>query len=232
WRPHRDEYITCLLRRAGCLGANEEVCRVCKARRPTARCKECFGDDLLCSPCLVDRHTENPLHHVEIWDGNFFVQSSLKKLGLRVQLGHPVHDRCPEPHPANGEFIVLHKNGIHDVAVDLCDCENAQQAGAPEIQLLRAGWFLATDDKPKTCTTIDMLDDFLIQTLQSTVTMYDYHAALEKLTDNATGDKPPDRYHAFLRMAREYGHLLMLKWAGKGHDLEGVAGTQQGELAI
>ncbi|KAJ6631640.1 hypothetical protein B0H10DRAFT_1938473 [Mycena sp. CBHHK59/15] len=66
WRPRRDEYIACLLRRAGCLGVNEEVCRVCKARRPPARCKECFGDDLLCSPCLVDRHAENPLHHVEV----------------------------------------------------------------------------------------------------------------------------------------------------------------------
>ncbi|KAJ6499891.1 hypothetical protein DFH09DRAFT_945023 [Mycena vulgaris] len=71
-----------------------------------------------------------------------------------------------------------------------------------------------------------------MQTLQSKVTMYDYYATLEKLTDNATGDKPPNRYHAFLRMCREYRHLLMLKRAGRGHDPSGVAGTKAGELAI
>ncbi|KAJ6527923.1 hypothetical protein B0H10DRAFT_1664402, partial [Mycena sp. CBHHK59/15] len=149
---------------------DEEVCRVCKAAKPTARCQDCFGDDLLCTPCLVDRHVENPLHRIDIWDGKLFVKASLKKIGLRVQLGHRVRERCPEPHAVHEEFIVLHKNGIHDVAVDLCDCENAENTGAPEIQMLRAGWFPATDDKPRTCATMDMLDDFVIQTLQSKVT--------------------------------------------------------------
>ncbi|KAJ6630169.1 hypothetical protein B0H10DRAFT_1939383 [Mycena sp. CBHHK59/15] len=78
---------------------------------------------------------------MQIWDGKLFVKASLKKIGLRVQLGHRVREWCPEPHAVHEEFIVLHKNGIHDVAVDLCDCENAENAGALEIQMLRAGWF-------------------------------------------------------------------------------------------
>ncbi|KAJ6499892.1 hypothetical protein DFH09DRAFT_835688, partial [Mycena vulgaris] len=139
-------YLACFLRRDGCLGHDEDICRVCKERTPDVRCKECFGDDLLCAPCLVNRHAENPLHQVEVcrWDGKFFTKSSLKELGLRVQLGHRVRERCTEPHVVNNEFIVLHKNGIHDVAVDICNCENAREAGAPEIQMLRAGWFPAT----------------------------------------------------------------------------------------
>ncbi|KAJ7677408.1 hypothetical protein B0H14DRAFT_3536656 [Mycena olivaceomarginata] len=60
--------------------------------------------------------------------------------------------------------------------------------------------------------------------------MYDYYSALEKLTNN-TGIKPPYRYPAFLRMVREYSHLLMLKRAARGHAKSGVMGTEQGELA-
>ncbi|KAF8144866.1 hypothetical protein K438DRAFT_1992428 [Mycena galopus ATCC 62051] len=61
--------------------------------------------------------------------------------------------------------------------------------------------------------------------------MYDYYSVLEKLSNNS-GVKPPNRYHAFLRMVHEYSHLLMLKRAGRGHDKLGVFRTKQGELAV
>ncbi|KAJ7159910.1 hypothetical protein C8R43DRAFT_1086852 [Mycena crocata] len=61
--------------------------------------------------------------------------------------------------------------------------------------------------------------------------MYDYYAALEKLTDN-TGVKLPPWYWAFMRMCREYRHLLMLMRAGRGHDPEGAEATKPGELAV
>ncbi|KAJ7049988.1 hypothetical protein C8F01DRAFT_1348778 [Mycena amicta] len=54
---------------------------------------------------------------------------------------------------------------------------------------------------------------------------------LESLTD-ATGVKPPDRYRIFLRISREYRHLLLLKRGGRGHASSGVSGTSSGELAI
>jgi hypothetical protein len=127
--------------------------------------------------------------------------------------------------------IVLHTNGIHEVAVDSCDCEHRLWAGSPEEQLQRAGWFPATDDRPRTCATFKVLDTFLTLTYQAKTTMYDYYLVLEKLTDN-TGIKPPNRYQAFLRMVREYAHLLMLKRAGHTHAQSGVMGTQQGELAV
>ncbi|KAJ6511744.1 hypothetical protein DFH09DRAFT_1251570 [Mycena vulgaris] len=59
------------------------------------------------------------------------------------------------------------------------------------------------------------------------MTAYDFYATLEKLTDN-TGIKPPNRYHAFLRMNREWSHLMRLKRAGRGHDPAGVEGTKPG----
>jgi hypothetical protein len=98
-------------------------------------------------------------------------------------------------------------------------------------QLLQAGWFPATDQRPRTCTTLAVLDQFILSTHQAKTTMYDFYAMLEKLTNNA-GVKPPNRYHAWLRMCREYRHLLMLKRAGRGHDPTGVEGTKPRELAV
>ncbi|KAJ7106180.1 hypothetical protein C8R44DRAFT_886072 [Mycena epipterygia] len=194
FRSQRNDVLGIFLRRNGCLGMDPE---------------DCFGDDLLCATCCVDRHAENPLHRIERWDGQFFRKSSLKEIGLCVQLGHSVHERCLEARAVNTEFIVLHTNGIHDVAVDICDCKNVHLTGVPEVQMLHAGWFPATVDNPKTCTTFACLDYFMVQTPQAKTTMYDYYSALEKLTDN-TGLKPPNRYHAFLRMCREFLYILFL----------------------
>jgi hypothetical protein len=126
--------------------------------------------------------------------------------------------------------VVLHDNGIHTVNIDFCGCDSAMRAD-PYIQLLRAGWYLATDKRPQTAATFSVLDTFHLHTLQAKTTAYDFYAVLERLTD-ATGLKPPNRYQVFLRMTRQYRHLLMLKRAGRGHDRSGVWGTAAGELAV
>ncbi|KAF8193985.1 hypothetical protein K438DRAFT_1969276 [Mycena galopus ATCC 62051] len=204
--------------------------RVQPAIPRVAKPSDCFGDKLFCASCLVAGHVKNPLHRIERWNGRFFEPSMLKALGLRVQLGHIPGQRCSEPLQLHTQFVVLHTNGIHEVAVDSCDCEH-RGAGAPEEQLQRVGWFPATDDRPRTCATMELLDTFIAQTYQAKTTMYDYYSVLEKLTNNA-GVKPPNRYHAFLCVVRKYSHLLMLKRAGHGHAKTGVMGTEQGELAV
>ncbi|KAJ7754817.1 hypothetical protein B0H16DRAFT_1458854 [Mycena metata] len=237
FRSIRNMYCRNMLRRAGCgnagAGTDTDLCRLCKREGATSsyRCKNCFGDAMLCAECIVDRHAENPLHRIEFWNGRFFETTSLKSLGLRVQLGHAPRQRCSEPRALHTDFIVLHTNGIHEVAVDACDCENAYLAGPPEEQMLRAGWFPATDDKARTCATFEVLDHFLISTHQAKTTVYDFYSMLEKLTHNA-GIKPTSRYHAFLRMCREFAHLLSLIRAGCAHRPEGVEATGPGELCV
>ncbi|KAJ7210362.1 hypothetical protein GGX14DRAFT_565567 [Mycena pura] len=236
FRALRDQYLANLFRREGCqtTRTNGDVCRDCRNAHASAifRCRNCFGDALLCRDCMVARHADNPLHRIEMWNDNFFESTSLKTLGMRIQLGtHPLGQACPMPHPLHKNFVVLHTNGIHEVDVDACNCEHRLEAGRPEEQLLRAGWFPATDDKPRTCATLEVLDQFLISTHQAKTTMYDFYTMLERLTNN-TGIKPRNRYHAWLRMVREYSHLLLLKRGGRGHDPTGVAGTKQGELAV
>ncbi|KAJ7628913.1 hypothetical protein FB45DRAFT_748195 [Roridomyces roridus] len=213
--------------------SSPDVCRVCKD--PTAassiRCQDCFGDEMLCEGCCVDRHAAHPLHRIEKWNGQFFEKCQLSELGLRVQLGHRPRQRCAVPRAAHSNFWVLHTNGFHRVNVDICGCEHAGVSGAPDIQMLQAGWFPATDDIPRTCVTFACLDLFLTLTLQAKTTMYDFYSILEKMT-NHTGIKPPNRYPVFLRVCREYRHLLMLKRAGRGHEAGGVMATKPGGLAV
>ncbi|KAJ6467623.1 hypothetical protein C8R47DRAFT_942443, partial [Mycena vitilis] len=220
-----------LLRRDG-WGAAPSVCPRCKdaTKSPEYRCQECAGGLVLCEECCADRHLDDPLHVIYKWNGVFFAKTSLKALGQRIQFGHPPRERCLKPQAAHENFVVLHDNGIHTVDVDFCACDSPERA-EPHIQLLRAGWFPATDDLPRTAATLLVLDKFHLHALQAKTTAYDFYAVLERLTDN-TGVKPPDRYQVFLRMARQYRHLLMLKRAGRGHDLSGVWGTAAGELSV
>ncbi|KAJ7827600.1 hypothetical protein B0H14DRAFT_3088313 [Mycena olivaceomarginata] len=67
--------------------------------------------------------------------------------------------------------------------------------------------------------------------VEAKTTMYDYYQTLVKLTSN-DGTKPPDRYQVFIRICREYRHLMMLKRGGRGHDAGGARATQSGELAV
>ncbi|KAF8142768.1 hypothetical protein K438DRAFT_1475084, partial [Mycena galopus ATCC 62051] len=141
----RDIFLAQLLRRDSCANASSTLCPGCgdAARTPRYRCAECAGGLLLCTECCLDKHAEHPLHVVHEWNGIFFAKTSLKKVGLRIQFGHPPREVCHNPQPGHTDFVVLHDNGIHTVAVDYCGCDSAQRA-EPYIQLLRAGWYPAT----------------------------------------------------------------------------------------
>ncbi|KAF8171732.1 hypothetical protein K438DRAFT_1981883 [Mycena galopus ATCC 62051] len=217
WRAKRDVYLSALLRRDGTGedGRSDTIlCPSCWTRVAEFWCRDCFGDVLYCLACMVSKHVEHPLHRIEKWHHNYFVRTSLAHLGLRVQLGHRPHERCLAPEPGHSGFLTLHTNGIHEVLVDFCGCERSEEAGTPEIQLLRAGWFPATHERPQTCATIAVLEEFHQDTLQSKMTMYDFYGVLVKLTDN-TGINPPDHYHEWIRMCREFQHLMLLKRGGE-----------------
>ncbi|KAF9463292.1 hypothetical protein BDZ94DRAFT_1321830 [Collybia nuda] len=172
----------------------------------------------------------NALHRVRLWNGTFFEKVLLKTLGLRIQLGHKVGEGCSNPKSTfANDFVVLHVNGIHQVALDFCDCEMAQ---IPIIQLLRHRWFPATVDNPKSASTFTVLQQFHILSFESKASCFEYYHTLVRLTDNTSMESPKDRYSAFLRMVREYRHIKMLKRSGRGHDPMGAAGTKPGGCAV
>ncbi|KAG2745146.1 hypothetical protein P692DRAFT_20742764, partial [Suillus brevipes Sb2] len=206
------------------------VCRNCSFGHPEFRCMDCFSGELFCSLCIVALHSRNPLHRIQKWTGSSFVSLSLKRLGLRVQLGHPIGEDCLLPRQAfNDDFTIIHTNGIHEVGLDYCGCDTAQ---THTTQLLRAAWFPATTLEPRTAATFRILEQYHLLSFESKASGYEFYHAIARLTDNTGLHPHKDRYEAFLRMVREWRHLKMLKRAGRGHDSTGVEGTREGECAV
>ncbi len=121
------------------------------------------------------------------WRGSFYRRTTLKDLGLIVQLGHAIGDSCLRPADNSRSMVVIDIDGIHEVSVNFCGCHRAE---AQYIQLLRTRWFPATVDLPRTAVTFRALNHFQMLTFMSKVSAYEYYHTLSRLTDN-TGVHPP-----------------------------------------
>ena len=118
-----------------------------------------------------------------MWDGTLFRRTSLRDLGLTIQLGHPCGERCACPEAAPSNFMVLDINGWHAVTLSYCKCDQLSRAGTRLQQLLRYELYPATLGEPSTCATFRLLDTFHALTLQSKITVYDYYITLNNMTD-------------------------------------------------
>ncbi|KAJ6575718.1 hypothetical protein DFH09DRAFT_1260865 [Mycena vulgaris] len=209
------------------------ICRDCAVGKAEYRCRDCLGGgEMLCRGCTVKHHRQLPFHRIQRWNGSYFSRKTLKKLGLRIQLGHwHEQDRvCAAPERAAGDdFVIVDVSGVHEVGLDFCGCG---ASGSHTIQLLRAQLYPATTSYPRSAATFSVLHRFHLLSFESKCSAYEFYYSLARESDNS-GLKPvKDRYHEFLRMTREWRHLEMLKRAGRGHDPEGVAVTKDGELAL
>ncbi|EIM90992.1 uncharacterized protein STEHIDRAFT_44851, partial [Stereum hirsutum FP-91666 SS1] len=230
WLGFRSEYLDELMRSEGRgFSCGQTYCSRCQKVGTLYRCKDCSGGDMLCGGCIVNAHLLLPLHIVEEWTGQFFRRVRLAKLGLRIQLGHKPGEPCACPHPGNKDFIVLHINGIHQVAVDFCGC---YQKVDHWRQLARYRWYPATPLNPQTCATFELLRLFQTMNLQGKITAYDFYHGLVRLTDGYGIEPLPDRLPSFMIMEQEWRNLLLLKRGGRGLDPSGVKGTKQGSLAV
>lgn len=114
---------------------------------------------------------------------------TLKSLGLRIQLGHEIGDPCVNPVGcADDDFVVLDMNGIHEVALNFCNCTKADD---PTKQLLRACWFPAMVQQPKTAATFRCMEFFHLLTFESKSSVFEFHNTLVRLTDNSGTVKVP-----------------------------------------
>ncbi|KAG1789189.1 uncharacterized protein HD556DRAFT_1433840 [Suillus plorans] len=196
---------------------------------PEYQCQDCFGTALYCKGCMLARHQESPLHRLQHWVDGHFENTSLKALGLKIQLGHRVGERCCNPAPTHNNFIVLDVHGVHLVAVNFCKCKTAQSL---TTQLLRIRWFPATSVNPKTAATFRLLHHFHILSFESKTSAFEYWQTLSRLSDNSGINPPKDRYVSLLRMIKEWRNLTLLKRFGRGHDPGGISATQPGSCAV
>ncbi|PPQ83667.1 hypothetical protein CVT26_000898 [Gymnopilus dilepis] len=234
-RTYRPTYLDEVCRLAGRGDfMSSSQCPDCVARKavapqaPEYRCNECLLPDLTCKECCVRRHRTNPLHRIQRWNGDYFEPTSLKSIGLQIQLNHSGL-YCVNPLPCHMSMLVLHRNGIHEVSIQFCGCERALPQ---HIQLLRRRLYPASQLIVKTCATFELLNllhKFALTTKSST---YDFYRALEKMSDNTGLRTPKSRYRSLFRMVLQWRHLKLLKWGGRAHDPAGVEATAPGELAL
>ncbi|KAF7299522.1 CxC2 domain-containing protein [Mycena indigotica] len=195
WMLHqRDAYLKILLSREG-RGQQADFCAECQEEGPiyhTSTTSIAYHQGR--PPIFLTRHHSYGFRATRSGQASTFARTSLKSLGLRVQIGHPVGQRCDRPIPAWEGFVLLHINGVHDLAVNFCGCHKTEDPYY--IQLLRMGWYPSIFESPRTCASFAMLDTFHALTLSGKITPYDFYHALEDITDGA-GTKPPNRYQVF-----------------------------------
>ncbi|TFK17974.1 hypothetical protein FA15DRAFT_731679 [Coprinopsis marcescibilis] len=197
---------------------------------PGYSCRLCFATQLRCKACVVKEHSTAPFHFVQEWKGSHFEPTSLKKLGLRVQLGHVPGQPCPRPLCATGdEFVVVHIDGISQVGLDFCGCPSSPPH---VVQLLRHRLFPATVTNPLTAATFNVLETFQMLSFTSKCTPYEFVRALVRRTNNSGMVNVPDRYASFLRMIHVWRHIRLLKRSGVGHLIGGSGNMKSGDCAL
>ncbi|KAG2158719.1 uncharacterized protein EDB93DRAFT_1237961 [Suillus bovinus] len=103
------------------------------------------------------------------------------------------------PHDTSPVTIV-HSSGVFIHNVAWCHCQGP--VPKQHLQLLRAGLFPASSTRPKTAFTFEVLDHFLIDSLECKTSARSFFEKLTRLTNNAFPDTVPDQYRELMRVSR------------------------------
>jgi len=136
------------------------------------------------SAMLLCVHDSSTNRIMQQWTGSFFKRTPLASLGLRVQLGHRRNEMCRDRQPGHQDLVVIHTNGIHEVAVDYCVCQEVAKVGDFWQQLMRQQWYPGSTTKPRTVCTFGMLKHFHALTLEGKMSLHGFYGRVEKRTDN------------------------------------------------
>ncbi|KAJ7874044.1 hypothetical protein B0H14DRAFT_2343857, partial [Mycena olivaceomarginata] len=136
-------------------------------------------------------HQTSPFHSQKKWNGRFFEKIDLDKLGLTIFLGH--HGRpCPQLTPDDnvrtgfvGERLKFgHTTGLFSCRVRWCECLDQEGSPTPpHVQLVQSCFYPATEERPTTVFTFNLLDEFLIDALECKTAAMTFLAKLRRLTD-------------------------------------------------
>ncbi|EPS93480.1 hypothetical protein FOMPIDRAFT_39266, partial [Fomitopsis schrenkii] len=225
-----DEWLAELLRHEGRGDFVQDICAGCDSGAPRYRCEDCWDPRFYCEDCTRRRHRRNPFHRLKTWQYGRLRRATLKDLGLRIQLGHAYGDACPNPQKAFGDsFVVIDTSSLHEVGLDFCACTSAYPK---HVQLLQSRLLPATRIDPKTASTFRLMEHYHLLHNQSKVSGYEFYNTLARRTNNTGSEEQKDRYVSFMRTARMWFHLKLLKRFGRGNDPGGVQSTKPGSCAV
>ncbi|KAL0568060.1 hypothetical protein V5O48_013933 [Marasmius crinis-equi] len=175
------------------------------------RCTVCKNPRMFCRECMVERHLDNPFDRIQYWNGRCFETTTLAKMGLCLQVGHP---------PA--------------VELSYCGCQHPSEFGCPWQQLLRSGLFPATIITPHTAFTIRTLKLLHGLTIAGKMTTYQFYQSIEAATDVAgVTDLPTGHYDELTRVLRMWRYLRTLKRGGVGSTTNlDLSDIPSGSLAV
>ncbi|KAF6755728.1 hypothetical protein DFP72DRAFT_990059 [Ephemerocybe angulata] len=228
-----DSYLRVILTLEGRGVDPPSTCAHCTSEAPPIyRCLVCYNGGLMCESCIRTQHTRLPTHRIQRWNGIHFTQTTLKAVGLRIQLGHPPGERCPLSESAwADDFVIVDCDAVHNVGLDFCRCGATSKSHVE--QLLERRLYPATVSNPKTAATFRALELFELFQYEAKISPFEFFKAIARLTDNTGLNPVKDRYPSVLRMVHEWRHLKLLKRMGRGHDpLRGASATTQGECAL
>ncbi|KAJ7800483.1 hypothetical protein B0H14DRAFT_3490656 [Mycena olivaceomarginata] len=102
------------------------------------KCYDC-GQFVQCISCCLSSHQRSPLHEIQEWNGSFWVNSTLREIGLIYQLGHGGFS-CPFPDDLARTMTVIEAPIIHEIRMRYCRCAKSDNADNLE-QLMRNAWY-------------------------------------------------------------------------------------------
>ncbi|KAJ7019172.1 hypothetical protein C8F04DRAFT_1052088 [Mycena alexandri] len=190
----------------------------------TVACSECLQAELLCPQCWLNKHRTMPTHWAFVWKQGerFFEKHDFSHVmkNTVIALGH-YGERCPDA-DLGQSFTLVDSNGIHATCLAFCRCKTRdEKRGLPEFeQLLAAGIFPGSVDKPKTGYTLGLLQYHRQQRSQGKGSAYNFALVLQRMADPFFADAVPDIYANFLAITRFYEHLQITIESGAAHGLD------------
>ncbi|KAF9004178.1 hypothetical protein BDZ89DRAFT_1049589 [Hymenopellis radicata] len=166
------------------------------------RCQSC-GDFLECQACCLRRHDRAPVHAIQVWREATWQTISLRDMGLVYQLGHQ-GARCRVPDPTPHIMTVMHVNGVHQVEMRYCGCsvsDGETSLAAVTTERTVSGYNAISCHL---CDCRGSKSVIGVSRTIATVNVRDFVTTLEDQTDPYGTSWTPDRYKAFLRMARQW----------------------------
>jgi len=77
-------------------------------------------------------------------------------------------------------MVVVHTNGVHHLPFMPCKCSGCEPL---DIQLLRAGFYPSTQDAPRTVFTFQLLDLYMVETLECHTATNSFYSKLRRQTN-------------------------------------------------
>ena len=179
------------------------------------RCKDCFGQGLLCQSCCLEAHSSLPFHSIEKWTGEFFKKTSLHAEGFILHLGHgglccPANSTSPatggevaedgeqdevgevllegwEPKDTR-TLVIICISGVHQLIVSWCCCPGAPDHGT---QLFQHKLFPASTSRLSTAFTFAVLEYFHVDAVECKTSASNFSSKLCRLTDFASPQSVP-----------------------------------------